>query len=289
MTNDPESKFTTLKAFMTEAAILTAAPDNKDANSGVQAYKDIIRSTFTINRKEISKKVVKQLYAKHGSLNPEIVELEESKNEDYRSFAKEIFKEMFIRAKAPIPTSSILDEMVTNCNQTGHELMHHKLGLEFCSKYYLACSVASSKIEIECKSPKSVSLCINSIMAIKDPYSHMKCSMPFSVKFTLESDQEKINYKDIEMSVILPEKLERHVGDQAHESLVNTIREFLYELFEMIFSRRKVIEKDDTIKVTKRGSKIEITSKSNSISEDIQTPINDVKIDKLQKTVQQQK
>ncbi len=123
-------------------------------------------------------------------------------------------------------------------------------------------------------------------MDIKDPNSNMRYSMPFLVKFTLEADKDKIRYKDREMSVIFPEKLERHIEDHASKSLVNIIKEFLYELFEIIFSRRKVIEKDDSIEVIKRGNKIEITSKSNSISEDIQTLINGVKIDKPQKTAQ---
>nr|WP_245970152.1 hypothetical protein [Wolbachia endosymbiont of Bemisia tabaci] len=37
---------------------------------------------------------------------------------DYRALAKEIFKEMFRYAEAKVPSDAILEELVTNCNQS---------------------------------------------------------------------------------------------------------------------------------------------------------------------------
>ncbi|WP_264702622.1 hypothetical protein [Wolbachia endosymbiont (group A) of Volucella inflata] len=82
----------TLKAKIKEFGFnKLRAKDNKSANSGEQAYKDINRMDFIINGENIDRDFVDRLYKKHISL----VKNNKDGEKNYRSFAKEVFKEMF--------------------------------------------------------------------------------------------------------------------------------------------------------------------------------------------------
>ncbi|MGL9725602.1 MAG: hypothetical protein ACR5KV_02640 [Wolbachia sp.] len=45
---------------------------------------------------------------------------EKDESKDYRLFAKEIFKQMFRYAQVEAPSDSILEKLITNCNQVGY-------------------------------------------------------------------------------------------------------------------------------------------------------------------------
>ncbi|MCM1001393.1 MAG: hypothetical protein KTV72_03630, partial [Wolbachia endosymbiont of Melophagus ovinus] len=134
---------------------LRADKDNTGANSGHQTYLDIKRMNFVINEKSIDKALTTALikgarqngleksWSEHckeektpndkktdqykkkfeefynlGTKYTNLLPKEEAGN--YRPFAKRIFIELFEYAGAQVPSDSILEELVTNCNQAGY-------------------------------------------------------------------------------------------------------------------------------------------------------------------------
>ncbi|NUX01462.1 hypothetical protein GO685_02965 [Wolbachia endosymbiont of Madathamugadia hiepei] len=126
---------------------LRAAEDNKGANSGETMHGDFHRMNFVINKKIIEKTSIhtlierawkqhswrelkqsltdketnaygKKFYSSEEQVHLLKAKVHESKN--YRPIAKEIFKEMFKYAEAEVPSDPILEELVTNCNQSSY-------------------------------------------------------------------------------------------------------------------------------------------------------------------------
>ncbi|TVS84708.1 hypothetical protein COM43_004685, partial [Wolbachia pipientis] len=116
---EKENPIVTLKAQAEKFGFsrLKAGKDNAEANSGNTAFCDLRRMDFVINKKSTSRDFIAKLYKKHDNLLPK----NEDNNKGYRPFAKEVFKEMFKYAEAKVPSDSILEELVTNCNQAGYE------------------------------------------------------------------------------------------------------------------------------------------------------------------------
>ncbi|MGL9779277.1 MAG: hypothetical protein ACR5K5_03360 [Wolbachia sp.] len=113
---------------------LRAGKDNAEANSGKQAYKDLNRMNFVINGKIINTDLIAKLYQEYNSLLPK----NGDENEDYRPFAKEVFKRMFSDAGARVPNDSILKELITNCNNQDMNLyMYHLWLTSLLNKNYL--------------------------------------------------------------------------------------------------------------------------------------------------------
>ncbi|WP_338062926.1 hypothetical protein [Wolbachia endosymbiont of Drosophila tsacasi] len=114
---EKENRIVTLKAQAEKFGFsrLRADKNNESANTGEQMYKDFQRMDFVINGKSISGDLTAKLCKEYNSLLPK------SEDENYRPFAKEVFKEMFKYAEAKVPSDSILEELVTNCNQAGYE------------------------------------------------------------------------------------------------------------------------------------------------------------------------
>ncbi len=262
MANNFESKFTTLKVFMKSDVTLRLGSDNKSANSGEQAHRDIPRSKFIINGKEISTEVIKQLYKKHESLDPNLEKIKK----DYRPFAREIFKEMFIEASAPIPVSSILDEMVTNCHQAGYENIYRLLLDGFC-KHNSHLNISDKKIYINCENSDSINFeCSSNTITVIDFAKDSECDISFSIKFTLASDQNKIRYRNGEMHLVFPEELK--IGDQTNRNLIDIIKEIFYELVEKFFGRCQVKEEGNIVKMTSKLKDGPLNSLSGETTDD---------------------
>lgn len=136
---------------------LRADKGNAGANSGYQAYQDIDRMNFVINKKNIDTILIKalinrdkeefdKLWEKYceglkvsndketdrykekvekfyniGKGYTNLLPKEGDENKSYRPFVKEIFKEIFKYAEAQVPSDYILEELITNCNQAGYE------------------------------------------------------------------------------------------------------------------------------------------------------------------------
>lgn len=158
-TGKNENPVVTLKAQAEkfDFSKLRAPRDNKAANSGEAIYKDFDRMDFVIKDRNIDKILIKALVNRNkegfdkiweeycedpeipsdkktdqykeeikrfydlGKEHTHLLPKEGDKNKSYRAFAKEVFKEIFEYANAQVPSDSILEELVTNCNQAGYE------------------------------------------------------------------------------------------------------------------------------------------------------------------------
>lgn len=92
---------------------LRAGKDNAEANSSATMYVDLPRMKLVIQNKVITKELVDELYNKHTNL------ISNDKNK-YRQFVKQVFTELFEYAEAEVPNDSILEELITNCNQAAY-------------------------------------------------------------------------------------------------------------------------------------------------------------------------
>ncbi|MFP3033167.1 MAG: hypothetical protein ACEY3M_19360 [Wolbachia sp.] len=147
---------------------LRADENNISANSGKQMYEDFYRMNFVINKESVDNALTialikgakqnglekswdehcknqktpnhkttdqyKKKFKESYNLGTKYTHLLPKEEEgSYRPFAKEVFKEMFKYAEAQVPSDSILEELVTNCNQAGHEagvLIESQLALD---------------------------------------------------------------------------------------------------------------------------------------------------------------
>lgn len=263
---------------------LRADESNVGANYGATMYVDFERMNFVINGKNIDKISIKALINrdkkefdkiweehcdnsgipadKKASQHKEKIEhfynigqkykhlLPEGGNENYRPFAKEVFKEMFKYTGGEVPSNSILEELVTNCNQSGYvgsllgdeskplTKLSFEHGLSFRSIDYIVninCSHTShATIEIE----EPISVCV-----IENPHEEMH--MHSSLKFTLESQGSKdsVTYNNGKLSLTVPEKLKNY--QEGNRSLFDIIREYFQKFCEILgFKRETKIEHD---------------------------------------------
>ncbi|MDG7053225.1 MAG: hypothetical protein LKM45_05100 [Wolbachia endosymbiont of Alcedoecus sp.] len=258
-----ENPIVTLKAQAKkfDFSKLRAAEDNKGANSGETMHGDFHRMNFVINKKIIDKTSIhtlierawqqysrrelnslidkgtntyeKKLYSSEEKVF--LLKEEVKKNSNYRPIAKEIFKEMFEYAKARVPSDPILEELVTNCNQSSYyggglvtnvlapALFPHELMLQ-----------SQGTIHINCTNRNCVSIKSDNEMSITDtklltellandcdPKEAVICQLNNSLEFTLESQDDKdgVTYKDGKLSFTVPQELENYHTNNKEEQL----------------------------------------------------------------------
>ncbi|WMT85139.1 hypothetical protein NMD99_03985 [Wolbachia endosymbiont of Listronotus oregonensis] len=251
---------------------LRAGKDNAEANSGEQMYKDINRMDFVINGKSIDQTLTSALmegakqrefdkiwseycendntpdhkktdqyekeFERFYNLGKEYAHLlpkEEARN--YRPFAKEVFKEMFKYAEAKVPSDSILEELITNCNQAGYEgtLFTDVLFQAFRQSEFTLLSPQKT-IVIDCTDPNHVK--VKSEMAVptvkSDNPEEEVCQINSSLEFTLAFQDEKndVTYKDGKLLLTAPRELKNYKIDG--KNLFDIIKEYFQKFCEKL-------------------------------------------------------
>ncbi|WP_250295889.1 hypothetical protein [Wolbachia endosymbiont of Oedothorax gibbosus] len=179
-----------------------AGENNKHANSGKQAQLDLKRMNFVINGKTIDKKCVSGLCNKNNHLIS-------NGNEDYRTFAKQVFTGMFKHVEADVPSDNILAELITNCNQAGYECAMHEQIQPILAQYNLISKIFERTISIRCDSTEFVSVEYSEVMHVLnfDNPEEKICESNNLLKFTLKSQDGKVEYKDGKVTLAIPEQL----------------------------------------------------------------------------------
>ncbi|WP_353280256.1 hypothetical protein [Wolbachia endosymbiont (group B) of Silvanus unidentatus] len=214
---------------------LRAGKENVGANSGKQMYDDFRRMRFVINKKDIDQDFIKQLYERHAGL----IENDENGEKNYRQFAKEVFQEMFKYAEAQIPSNSILEELITHCNQAGYvgPLMGNDGSLTTISlKHGLSFRSIDYIIHINCDNNNHAAITVKepiSACVTEKPEEEL-CKLGSSLEFTLESQDGKddVVYQDGKLSLTVPRKLRDYKTDGI--SLFDIIKEYFYKFCEKL-------------------------------------------------------
>ena len=252
---------------------LRAGKENVEANSGYQAYQDIDRMDFTINDQSVDKILIKALinrdkkefdkiWAEHYK-NEKIPDhkkndqykkkFEEFYNQgkkytyllpkeevgNYRPFVKEVFKEIFECAEAQVPSDSILEELVTNCNQAGYEAIVSIESQNSLGQYSLIVPSPEKVINIDYVNQNNVSIRSDMKLPIffhksNGQFGDKVCDLSSSLEFTLESQDGKgsVVYKDGKFSLTVPRKLRDYKIDG--RSLFDIIKEYFYKFCEKL-------------------------------------------------------
>ncbi|WP_353282811.1 hypothetical protein [Wolbachia endosymbiont (group A) of Pogonocherus hispidulus] len=230
----PEEKENPVVTLRTQAeefdfSKLRAGKDNAEANSGATMYVDLPRMKLVIQNKVITKELVDELYNKHTNL------ISNDKNK-YRQFVKQVFTELFEYAEAEVPSDSILEELITNCNQAayvgalygkGAPILHlaETYGLLFRSNHVT---------HINCSDPSHATIRIEEKIAVctlAKPEEEL-CKLDSSLEFTLQSQDGKddVTYKDGKLSLTVPKRLKNYnIGDK---NLFDVIKECFQKLCE---------------------------------------------------------
>ncbi|MDG7056897.1 MAG: hypothetical protein LKM43_01985 [Wolbachia endosymbiont of Penenirmus auritus] len=253
---------------------LRAAEDNKGANSGETMHGDFHRMNFVINKKIIDKTSIHTLIERawkqyswrelkhsldkgtnaHGkklySSEEQVFLLKEEvkKNNNYRPIAKEIFKEMFQYAKAAVPSDSILEELVTNCNQSSYRggglvtnvlapaLFPHELMLQSQGTIHINCTNRNC---VSIKSDNEISITDTKLLTELlandyDPKEAVICQLNNSLEFTLESQDGKdsVTYKKGKLSLTIPKELKSY--QDSGKSLFDVIKEYFQKFCEKL-------------------------------------------------------
>ncbi|MDG7055433.1 MAG: hypothetical protein LJD31_02700 [Wolbachia endosymbiont of Menacanthus eurysternus] len=250
---------------------LRAEEDNKGANSGVTMYGDFHRMNFVINKKIINETSIhtlierawkqyswrelkhslidkgtnaygKKLYSSEEQVS--LLKEEVKKNNNYRPIAKEIFKEMFQYAKATVPSNSILEELVTNCNQSSYyggglvinvlapALFPHELMLQSQGTIHINCTNRNC---VSIKSDNEMSITDTKLLTHScDPEEAVICQLNNSLEFTLESQDGKdgVTYKDGKLSLTIPKELKSY--QDGGKSLFDVIKEYFQKFCEKL-------------------------------------------------------
>ncbi|MGL9717312.1 MAG: hypothetical protein ACR5K9_01170 [Wolbachia sp.] len=165
-------------------------------------------------------------------------------NKDYRPFTKEVFKEMFEYAKAQVPSDSILEELVTNCNQAAYlgALYGEDKPLFYVADAYNLVFSSSNVTHIDCRSPNHATVRVEgkiSTRAVANP--EKETYMDSSLEFALKSQDNKdgVTYKDGKLSLTVPRELDAinqeeqlQSNDIAKKSLFDSIIESFLILIE---------------------------------------------------------
>ncbi|MDR1139684.1 MAG: hypothetical protein LBJ80_01305 [Rickettsiales bacterium] len=278
MAEAKENPIVTLKAQAEEFDFskLRAAEDNKGANSGETMHGDFHRMNFVVNKKDVDKNFINKLiekawkqYAwtefkqsltdasihwKEFYSSEEQVHLLKAKiheNKNYRSIAKEIFKEIFKSAGAEVPSDPILEELVTNCNQSsyygGGLVINVFAPALFSHKLVLNVPQGQGTIHINCTNRNCVNVKSGSEISIIDtklltellangcdPKEAVICQLNSSLEFTLESQDGKdgVTYKDGKLSLTVPQELENYHTTNKEEQLQSddTVKKSLFDV-----------------------------------------------------------
>jgi hypothetical protein len=154
-----------------------------------------------------------------------LVPLEKVENKNYRSFAKEIFIELFKHVGTEIPSDPILEELVTNCNQSAYlGALYHKDGpLTRAAEIHELLFGSSHTTHIDCTDSNHVTVKSSEIISVRNfnnPEEEVG-KIDSSLEFILESqnDQESVTYNDGKLSLTVPRELENyHVNNEEEPS-----------------------------------------------------------------------
>ncbi|QMV46272.1 hypothetical protein HC358_04415 [Wolbachia pipientis] len=239
---EKENPIVTLKAQAEKFGFssLRAGKDNAGANSGATMYVDLPRMKLVIQNKVITKELVDELYNKHANL------ISNDKNK-YRQFVKQVFTELFEYAEAEVPSDSILEELITNCNQAayvgalygkGAPILHlaETYGLLFRSNHVT---------HINCSDPSHAAIRIEEKIAVRT-FAELEeelCKLDSLLEFTLKSQGDKnVTYEDGKLSLTVPKRLKDYnIGDK---SLFDIIKECFQKLCEKFGFFKIKIEHD---------------------------------------------
>ncbi|MDG7057384.1 MAG: hypothetical protein LKM43_04535 [Wolbachia endosymbiont of Penenirmus auritus] len=253
---------------------LRADKNNTGANSGHQTYLDIKRMNFVINKKSIDSALTTALIkgAEQNELEESWSEhckyektpdrktdqykkkfeefynlgtkytnlLSKEKAGNYRPFAKQVFIELFEYAGAEVPSDSILEELITSCNQLGYEgNLHFYVLIPAFAQNELLVRDLKKTINIGCNNPNNVKVRSDMILPILFQKSdgtlgEKVCDLSSSLEFTLESQDGKdgVTYKNSKLSLTVPERLKDYnIGDK---SLFDIIKECFQKLCEKL-------------------------------------------------------
>ncbi|WP_353273741.1 hypothetical protein [Wolbachia endosymbiont (group A) of Ennomos erosarius] len=251
---------------------LRADENNISANSGKQMYEDFYRINFVINKESVDNALTialikgakqnrlekswdehcknqktpnhkttdqyKKKFKESYNLGTKYTHLLPKEEEgSYLPFAKEVFKEMFKYAEAQVPSDSILEELVTNCNQAGHEagvLIESQLALDQHSFLVLS---PKRVMNIDYIDQNNVSIRSDMKLPIFSRSSGSTlddkvCDLSSSLEFTLHSQDGKdgATYKDGKLSLTVPKRLKDYnIGDK---NLFDVIKECFQKLCE---------------------------------------------------------
>lgn len=238
---------------------LRAGKDNAGANSGATMYVDLPRMKLVIQNKVITKELVDELYNKHTNL------ISNDKNK-YRQFVKQVFKELFEYAEAKVPSDSILEELITNCNQAGYEgaLFTDVLFQAFRQSEFTLLSPQKT-IVIDCTDPNHVK--VKSEMAVptvKSDNPEEVCQINSSLEFTLESQdgKEGVTYTNGNLSLTVPRKLRDYKIDD--RNLFDIIKEYFYKFCEKLGFKLKIEHNlDKPLEVNSHLESVEPSAHSN--------------------------
>lgn len=212
---------------------LRAGKDNAEANSGNTAFCDLRRMDFVINKKSTSRDFIAKLYKEHDSLLPK----SEGKNEDYRPFARKVFKEMFEHAGAKVPSDPILEELVINCNQAGYvgALYDEDKPLFHVMKTHELVFSSSHTTHINCSDPSHATIRIEEKIAVctlAKPEEEL-CKLDSSLEFTLKSQDDKnVTYENGRLSLNIADRLKNYSVDD--KSLFGIIKECFQKFCERL-------------------------------------------------------
>ncbi|KLT22658.1 hypothetical protein wVul_1023 [Wolbachia endosymbiont of Armadillidium vulgare str. wVulC] len=271
-----ENRLVTLKAQAEKFnfSMLRVSENNDKAHSGETMFLDFHRMNFIVNKKSIDSTLTFALTegAKENGLRKAWDEhsknektpddkkadqykkkfeefynlgtnyahlLQKEENGNYRPFAKAVFKEIFERAKVQVPSDSILEELVTNCNQAGYEaVVHAEFQYELFQHSFMMAN-PKKVISIDCISPNNVSVRSDMTLPILFQKSDGKCGdkvcdLSSSLEFTLESQDGKddVIYKDGKLSLTVPRKLRDYKIDD--RNLFDIIKEYFYKFCEKL-------------------------------------------------------
>ncbi|WP_264730620.1 hypothetical protein [Wolbachia endosymbiont (group B) of Episyrphus balteatus] len=253
---------------------LRADKSNKLAHSGETMFLDFHRMNFIVNKKSIDSTLTfvltegakenglrkawdehsknektpdnkktdqyKKKFEKFYNLGTDYAHLlPKEENGNYRLFTKAVFKEIFERAKAQVPSDSILGELVTNCNQAGYEAVIHAGFQDELFQHSFMMANPTKVISIDCISPNNVSVKSDMTLPILFQKSDGKCGdkvcdLSSSLEFTLESQDGKddVIYKNGKLSLTVPRKLRDYKTDGI--SLFDIIKEYFYKFCEKL-------------------------------------------------------
>lgn len=194
----------TLQFQLTQSLLsqVKASENNRDANSGKQAYKDLPRMDFVINGQVIDKNFVSQLRDKCNQ-------------NDQRQIAKHVFTKMFEHAKAEIPNDNLLEELITSCNQAGYDgSLLMQLSPIF-SKHKLSLPHANDrKISIVYNSQGSLNIQYCPSMPVRELDTNKEiCRVDAILEFTLKFRDSKVEYENGKVTLAIPEQLENYKAD----------------------------------------------------------------------------
>jgi hypothetical protein len=224
---------------------------NNSSSSGATMYADFSRKNFVINGKKVevlsnnekeainqnnNNRQKKDEYHLKKTLEEysDLIDRTDPSTVNYRPAVKQIWQDMFKITNTTVPDDAIIEELITNCNQAGYDAFFSlKISsVEVISAFdptmdraihprYEQCITS-----IKCNDSKSVTIEIQQLITMYEKDKSMNIHIPSSVKFTIESTENGINYKNGEVSMSIPKDLQNITKEN------KTIFDIILELFQ---------------------------------------------------------